>query len=260
MALTLRIYTPFWGIAWKFEAVRESLSTFLFESQLAKVGQLQALFPCQLHCPILACSTSTSCLPHVPSLCSLVSNAKFDMPQKLTVVKCQWFKLSQENTSAEVRMDESSDPTVTKWFQDKVRSSKRSRYSYAGYPATLRVRQQEGAANRWFSEVHINGDSEPLYSVQLPMVSFAKHGCLQLRWCLGMCPWNVQCKYTYIHIISLRYTVDVSHNYVYVYVCMYIHIYIYLLYIYLCFLHCIIQCIYITLTCIECSSSFHKVL
>lgn len=51
---------------------------------------MQALFPCQLHCPILACSTSTSCLPHVPSLCFLVSNAKFD-PQKPTVVRCQWF-------------------------------------------------------------------------------------------------------------------------------------------------------------------------
>jgi len=49
---------------------------------------------------------------------------------------------------ASVRMDESSDPTVTKWFQEKVRSSKRSRYSYAGYPATLRVREQEGASNR----------------------------------------------------------------------------------------------------------------
>ena len=41
----------------------------------------------------------------------------------------------------EVRMDGSSDPNVTKWFREQVRSSKRSRYSYAGYPATLRIRE-----------------------------------------------------------------------------------------------------------------------
>lgn len=41
----------------------------------------------------------------------------------------------------EVRMDGSSNPNVLKWFREQVRTSKRSRYSYAGYPATLRIRE-----------------------------------------------------------------------------------------------------------------------
>lgn len=40
-----------------------------------------------------------------------------------------------------VRMDGSSNPNVLKWFREQVRASKRSRYSYAGYPATLRIRE-----------------------------------------------------------------------------------------------------------------------
>lgn len=37
-------------------------------------------------------------------------------------------------------MDGSSNPNVLKWFRE-VRTSKRSRYSYAGYPATLRIQE-----------------------------------------------------------------------------------------------------------------------
>jgi len=41
---------------------------------------------------------------------------------------------------ASVRIDGSSDPNISKWFREP-KPNKRSRYSYAGYPATLRVRQ-----------------------------------------------------------------------------------------------------------------------